>query len=288
VGGRGFTLIELTVVLLLLGVLATATVRLLIQGQRSYREQVERVQVQGNVRTGVAILVQELRELGGGSSGPDLLDILPESITYRAMRNAQFLCRAPNRGRPEIVVWSDPSYGLRQLDSDRDSILLFVENDPGLRSDNMWYSAGVGSVSRGSFCPGPAPGLRIRLTGINPMLIAGVQNGAPVRGFQVTRLLLYRDGGGQYWIGLREWRQPNGWSITQPIVGPLVENGLRLSYLNQQGETTAVPQEVALVEIKVVGVSERRWRPLAGSRGQIHDSLTTHVALRNARRNPGP
>lgn len=285
-GKRGLTLIELIVGLLLSAVLSTAIIGLLVQGQRSYRQQIERVQVQANLRTGIAIIAQEMRELGNGdSSGSDLLEMMPSSVTYRAMRSTHFLCNTPVPGSEEVVVWTGLSYGLRQLESGRDSLLVFAENNPALESDNAWRTAAVVSVRRGLYCPGPAEGIRIGVAGV---VLAGVDNGAPVRAFQVTRMLLYADRAGQHWIGLREWRQNSGWSITQPVVGPISANGLNLSYLDSQGHTMTLPERVAMVWMTLTGVSERRWIALAGSRGLVQDSLHTLVTLRNRRRGENP
>jgi len=101
-------------------------------------------------------------------------------------------------------------------------------------------------------------------------------------------MLLYRDGAGQHWIGLREWRQTSGWSITQPVLGPISATGLELSYLDSQGQTMTLPERVAMVGMTLTGVSERRWIPLAGSRGLVKDSLTTLATLRNRRRGENP
>jgi len=285
-GTRGLSLIELLVGLSLLAVFSTAVVGVLVQGQRSYRQQVERVQVQANLRTGVTIIVAEMRELGSSdSSGPDLLEIEPGSVTYRAMRSTYFVCTTPDPASRDLEVWKVPSYGLRQLEAGRDSLLILAENNPTFESDNAWRTAGVVSVREGLYCPGPAEGFSIGLAGVD---LAGVEYGAPVRAFQVTRMLLYSDRTGQHWLGIREWRSASGWSSTQPIVGPLATNGLRLSYLDARGERTTLPERVALIGITLAGVGERRWIPLAGPRGLVADSITTYVTLRNRRRKESP
>ncbi len=284
-GRTGFTLIELLVSLLLLAVFSTAVMILLVQGQRSYGLQVERMQVQGTLRTGVAIITQELRGLGSGdSSGPDLLEMMPGAVTYRAMRGTYFVCRSPDTEDNELVVFRDPSYGLRRLEAARDSLLFFAENDPGQASDNAWRSAAVAYVRQGAFCPGMAEGFGVGIAGA---ALRGVAVGAPVRAFQVSQIRLYDDRSGQHWIGLREWRQSSGWSSTQPVVGPMASDGLRLSYLNVRGEPTNVPQEVIQVGMTLTGVGERRWIALAGSRGFVRDSLSTYVTLRNRSRKGG-
>ena len=282
---RGLSLVELIIALLLLGVVATGTVRIITGSMRSFRRQAARSQIQASLRTAVAIVASELRELG---SGGDLIEIAPASITYRAMRKTAFLCRTPDPRQSEITLWRTPAYGLRQLEAGRDSILIFAENDPRIAGDNTWLSAAVVAVVGGDFCPGRLAGFRVRLSGISQGSLAGVDNGAPVRGFQVTQLLLYHDSRRVYWLGWKEWRLGSGWSITQPVLGPLAPAGLRFDYLDSSGRATDSPSRTAVITLKLVAQSSGRAVAVAGANGMVTDSVTTSVALRNVASLPIP
>jgi len=275
---RGLSLVELMIALLLLGVVATGTVRIVTGSMRSFRRQAARSQIQTSLRTAVAIVASELRELG---SVGDLIAIAPESITYRAMRKTGFLCRRPEPGRSEITLWRNPTYGLRQLEAGRDSILIFAENDPRMVGDNTWLSAAVVAVTGGDLCPDGSAGVQVRLAGISPESWVGVERGAPIRGFQVTQLLLYHDSRRVYWLGWKEWRLGSGWSITQPVLGPLAPAGLRFDYLDSSGRATNSPSHVAVIALKVVAQSSGRAVAVARANGVVTDSVTTSVALRN-------
>jgi len=263
---------------LLLGVVTSAGWSIATQVLQSYRWQAAHAQLQSSLRVGVSVIGSELRELGGGSaSGGDLIELNSTSITYRATRHMSFLCRPPDSQRRELVVWRAPSYGLRQLEAGRDSILVFAENDPILESDNAWLRAAIVSVAGGSLCPGNTKGIRLGLAGVSSGSLTGVERGAPVRGFQVTRMLSYEDRQSTAWLGLKEWKGGSGWSVTQPVLGPLAPNGLRFEYLDGNGRPTSQPGDVAVVAITLVARSYGRVARF----GHITDSLSTFVALRN-------
>ena len=278
---RGLSLVELVVVVLLLGVVTSAGWSVATQVLHSYRWQTAHAQLQSTLRVGVSVIGSELRELGGSSAGRgDLIELDSASITYRAMRHTSFLCRLPDTQRREIVVWHEPSYGLRQLEVGRDSILVFAENDPVLESDNTWLRAAIVSLAGGTLCPGDTKGIRLGLAGVSSGSLAGVERGSPVRGFQVTRMLLYEDRQSTAWLGLKEWKGGSGWSVTQPVLGPLAPNGLRFEYLDGTGRSTSEPGDVAVVAITIVAQSYGRVARV----GHISDSVSTFVALRNVLR----
>jgi len=280
-GERGVSLIEVILVLLLLGVVGSSVIAIVTTSLRSVRRQAARGQIQATLRTAVTVLASEFRELGAGTGAGDLIEIGPDAITYRAKRSTAFLCSKPDSRVPEITAWSDPIYGLRPLEAGRDSVLVFAENDPRTVDDNEWHRAMTVAVVVGEFCPGPSQGIRIRLGGIAGRSLAGVERGAPVRGFQATRVLIYQDARRTWWLGLREYRPESGWSITQPVLGPLSRNGLRFQYSDAAGRPVGDSQLVTAIRVTVIAQSSRRVAHVTGPGGVMVDSLSTHVALRN-------
>jgi prepilin-type N-terminal cleavage/methylation domain-containing protein len=278
---RGLSLVELLLAMVLFGVLATGTVRIARGSMRSFHQQAAHSRIHASLRTAVALVASELRELGADGSSGDLIEIAPTAITYRAMRSTSFLCRRPDPSASEITVWRSPFYGLRELEAGRDSILIFAEHDPQTSDDNAWHSAAVVAVVRGDLCPGRSAGMLIRLLGVSPGVLVGVERGAPVRGFQVTQLRLYQDSRRVYWLGWKEWRPGSGWSRTQPVLGPLAPHGLKFGYLDASGRATLNASRTAVVTMKVVAVSSGRAVAVAQANGVMTDSVTTTVALRN-------
>ncbi|MGD2136174.1 MAG: prepilin-type N-terminal cleavage/methylation domain-containing protein [Gemmatimonadales bacterium] len=288
---RGFTLVELLVSLVLVGIVAASIYQLLLNNQRIYLQQTERVDLNATIRAAVAILPSELREASATDTmESDILALSASSITFKAMRNLYVLCQTPSSGgtNGDIVAWAADAatFGLRDVDADRDSMVVFAEADPSTRSDNYWLHANVRGVTYGTACPGGAASATIRLSGISPSgALDDVVAGAPARGYQVIQVLTYTDARGDLWLGRREHTK-TGWSTTQPLLGPLAASGLQFTYYDENGVVTTTPADLARVEIMVIGSTTRAVRASDGTTRYVVDTLTTQVALRNNRRDP--
>ena len=276
---RGFTLVEVVVALVLTGLATAAIGSALLTGLRSYTRQIDRGQVRADLRTATAIFTRELRGLD--ACGGDIVEMQESTITYRAQRGTHFVCTQPNPSTGAVVVFETPSAGLRQLETGRDSLLLLAENDVVDPNDDEWIPLGLGGVSTGTLCPGGQNGLRLDLLGASARHLSGVYRGAVALGFQVTKILLYSASDGRYWIGLREFRPDNGWTITQPILGPVSRNGLRFRYYRADGSVAENQSSVALISVEIVRVGNL---PAGSHSAAVRDSMTIHVGLRN---NPG-
>ncbi len=276
---RGFTLVELITALVLVGLVGTAIYQLLVSNQRLYREQAQRVDVNQNARAAISILPGEVRELNAADpAGSDIISMTASSMRFKAMRSLYFLCQPPDVDDLEIMLDATSVYGLRPLQEDRDSVLLFAENSPDTRGDDGWVHANVVSVNDGTDCPNNGDSFRVRLEGITQAALGGVESGAPVRGFEVVELSLYPDMAGDTWLGLE-----NGASnVVQPIVGPLSAQGLRLEYYDDAGNTAATAADVARITIAVEsrGTELVQGTAAPGPEFLLQD-LLTQVAVRN-------
>ncbi|HEX6105720.1 MAG TPA: type II secretion system protein, partial [Gemmatimonadales bacterium] len=79
---RGFTLVEILIALVIMGLVTGALFQLLTNTQRLSRAQAEQVDLQANVRAGSLVVPNELRELntvvGGGADQNDVLLANPD------------------------------------------------------------------------------------------------------------------------------------------------------------------------------------------------------------------
>lgn len=284
---RGFSLIELMVALVLMGLVATTIYKVLVANQRVYRQQAERVDLNQNMRAAIAVLPAELRELDAGdAAGSDIVFMNATTLRYNSGRNTYFLCQAPNTATLQITVAQSPWFGSRALDVTLDQLMLHAENDPSTKVDNAWLRADPALLLTGTACPGGAASVTMTLTGLTGVQLAGVQDGAPVRGYEVVEMSLYTDASGEYWLGSRAQNKTSlSWSTLQPIAGPLTATGLQLTYFDANAAVTAVPANVARVGIAIAGRSYDQVRGSTGAIGRLTDNLVTHVALRN---NPRP
>src|SRR2546428_8095290 len=90
---RGFTLIELMIALVLLGMVSAAVYKVLVNNQRVYLAQTQTIDLQQNIRAAAAILPAEFRELD--ASDGDIAAMGPPSLQIRAIRQLSFICSPP-------------------------------------------------------------------------------------------------------------------------------------------------------------------------------------------------
>lgn len=287
---RGFTLVELLIALVLLGIISAAIYRVLVQQQRINQSQTQYIDLQANLRAAAAILPADLRELD--ASDGDISAMSATSITIRAMRYHGFLCQAPVLGVGvaglAFIVRQQPWYGARQINTTTDSLLIRYEGDEGTRLDDAWALAKPTNVANG-VCPGVggAAGYvvtaNLGLGGFGqPANSAGaIYSGAPVHGFEQVTYSLYQSGSDWY-LGMT-----TASAGQQPLIGPLLANGLTFTYYDSTGAVTALTNKVARIDIVIRAQSAQNVRQTVGGGvglARIVDSLTTSVALRNNKR----
>jgi len=287
---RGFTMVELLVALVLLGIVSAALYRVLVNNQRLYQAQTARIDLSQNIRAAGSILPAEFRQLD--ASEGDISTMSATSISILAMRWLGFLCSPPAlggglNGVAIIIRGGAPGqplfFGARGINNNTDSILVYYDGDPTWRADDFWAVAGITAAPNGQNCPDGTNGQRLILNllvlGVN---VAGaVPVGAPVWGFEHVTYSLYQPAGDTSWyVGF----QPAGGSM-QPLIGPVLTNGLTFTYYNAAGAVTAVKSQVARIDITVRARTASAIR--AGgqaARLTATDSVVTSVALRNNRR----
>jgi prepilin-type N-terminal cleavage/methylation domain-containing protein len=282
---HGFTLIELMIGLVLLSIVGGVTYQMLLNTQRLSTAQAERMSMQSAVRSGALVVPSELREIGINAAGEsDLVQIATDSVTYRAMRGLGFTCSVTATEIRLINSSALPFNALRGVTVGRDSLLIYVDNDPSTEGDDQWVRAPVNAVAA-STC-GATAAIAITTTdftgSISSGSIAGVVVGGPVRTFEVMRLKLYTVDG-QNWLGARS---VSASEAIQPALGPLTSNGFEMAYFDVSGNATTNVANVRSMRITLRGVTER---PIAsggnvGANAYMQDSLVARVMLRNAPR----
>jgi len=291
-GRRGFTMIELLVALVLLGLVSAALYRVLVNNQRLYMAQTQRIDLSQNIRAAGTILPAEFRELD--ASEGDITAMSATSISMRAMRWLGFACNTPGlggalNGVSVIVRGGAPGqplfFGARGIDNNRDSVLIYYDGNVNSRADDFWATGSITAAPNGQNCNDGTNGqrliLNVNLLGLGPNVAGAIPLGAPVRGFERVVYQLYQPAGDTSWyVGF----QPAGQSM-QPLIGPVLSNGLTFQYFDVNGNVTGVRNQVARIDITVRARTTGAVR--AGgqaARATIVDSVVTSVALRNNRR----
>jgi prepilin-type N-terminal cleavage/methylation domain-containing protein len=279
---RGFTLAELLIAMVVTSLVGLALSRMLTSSQRLATSQVEQASLQGNLRQGSMVVATELQEIGADTAGGnDIIAMTDSSITYRALGNLYLACAV---ALTEIRVLTTPSYGSTGVVAGRDSLLLFVDNNPNSVTDDRWVRLGVTSVTNGSTCgtqPAIAIGTTISLAAV-PALSQIVLN-APLRAFTPMEFGVVSSGSRRY-LGLRGLL-PAGAAL-QPLAGPVIGQGLRLGYADSVGATTTNPARVRTITMTIYGQTDRvvRLAPGASTVARDVDSLVTLISLRNTPR----
>ncbi len=277
---RGFTLVEVLLALIIMGVVTGALYRLLNTSQRLSVAQAEQVSLQSNVRSGAVVVPNELRELNtwlaGAGDRNDITVSNSDLIEYRAMRGLGLVCQAPGAGATELRVAKSTWTGLRPPDAARDSLYLFIDDDPYEDDDDTWLPVDITAASDQSGACGATAGY-YRLTAA---AIPDVPVNTPVRLFEVMELSLYA-ADGQWWLGARSVSA--GEIAPEPMLGPLTNNGFGLEYLDSNGNPTADKTAIQSVRLTVQGLTDDLVRAGgSGAVGHPEETLVTQVLLRNS------
>ncbi len=283
---RGFTLVELLIAIVLLGIFATGIYKVILNNQRTFAAQTQRIDLQQNIRAAATILPGELREVDAGDS--DIVAMDTASITIRAMRQLAIICTPPIlgvAGNLTLTVRQTPIFGDRQTFQVGDSLLIYWEGNPGTRADDSWLRAGVAAAPVNVACTDALaqPGFQLVVTprwgGAATNTVGGITNGSPVRRFEVVQYLAWQSPSDNlYYLG----QQVNG--STQPLIGPLIgSNGLGFSYFDSTGAAaTGNVAQVAMIGIKLRGRTSQMIRQADDpSLAYKYDSVSIRVAVRN-------
>jgi len=290
---RGFTLIELMIALVLLGLVSTAVYKVLVNNQRLYLAQTQTIDLQQNIRAAAAILPAEFRELDAADG--DIKAMTATSLRIRAMRELAFVCRDPvlggGLGQIVLTVRKTPIYGSRQTFQKDDSILVYWEGNPTTRTDDQWLPAQLQKDPDPGFCDDSVVAtnqaylLTLQPQWINDPLLnkaGAITRGAPVRGFDKVAYELYQAPApdNNWYLGQRN---PAQGGTIQPMIGPLIgANGVTFTYLDSIGTVTADSSKVS--QIRIV-LRARTASPIRSGGNGVQDykvdSVDTWVALRN-------
>jgi prepilin-type N-terminal cleavage/methylation domain-containing protein len=239
---RGFTLVELLVVMVLGAVLFVASMQIMVTNQRAYAAQANQIRGQRSIRSAVDLMYGELREIS--ARGGDLLAMGPSSMTVRSMRGFGVVCAVTRADPPVFTVLE-----VADRFAAGDSVFVFADNEGSAPDDDAWIAARVTAVDSTRRCDGrKAQGLAFAGQGprFSPPTGDRVSLGAPVREFvRYTYGLVEHDG--QAWLGRTT---PDG--VEVPLVGPLQPaTGLELAYLDGRGAVTTVSTDVRQIVVTI-------------------------------------
>src|SRR3954462_6465410 len=297
---RGFTLIELVVVLSLLGVTGAAMGMLLLRQQRFYRGASELLYARESVRDALDVLATDLR----GTAVEDTMRVLADSaVEFYSAIGTSVVCQVTDReiGLPRAVP-SGNTLSAFATEPDSGDLVLFYQYDG---TGGFWERHRIAAFSAralGSVCPGSSGfsgagdlasgSLGFQLT-LDAPLNGGTRPGMPVRFIRRGRYSLYRASDGAWYLGYRRCNALGASSCgaIQPLSGPYrayssspAATGLLFEYFDRSGgrlTPTSSPLDLARMDVTARSESTQRLS-IEGRAFRPGDSATVSVAIRNS------
>jgi prepilin-type N-terminal cleavage/methylation domain-containing protein len=262
---RGFTLVELLVVVVLGGFLVLSIYQVLITNSRTYAVNNAQILGQQSLRAGLDVLFGELREVSAGEG--DLLAMGSDSVTIRTPRAFGLVCATDYTATPPRLT----VFRIGPPILSGDSVFIFADNDEARASDDNWLTKAVQTSDTTATCSG-APGQELSIPNL-AITNDTVRVGAGVRAFEVYTYGLYTIDGEPY-LG----RRPSTASSPDPLVGPLLPGrGVSFRYLDSIGSVTSVDTLVAQIEVVLRYQSDI----LDSQNRPVRDSIVARVYPRN-------
>jgi len=281
---RGFSLLELVVVLAMLGLVGATIASLLVRQQRFYRGARELLYAREGVRDAIEVLATDIR----GIAVADTVRLLADSaIEMFSAVGSSFVCDVGIDTRLGLPPPSVPGNMLTSLLTDPDTGDLALFYHETASTAGYWERQRISGFSTGSAAGCSAFQLRLAAP-----LSSDVRRGTPIRFVRRGRYSLYRASDGDWYLGYRRCNAlgPSVCGVIQPLSGPYraysgnrEATGLLFEYYDRNGERLGAgssPSELARVD--VTARADSRDRVLVEQRAITPgDSATMSIAIRN-------
>jgi type II secretory pathway pseudopilin PulG len=289
---RGFSLVELMVILALSSIVLGGLTSVLVRQQRFYRGTADLIETRSQIRQAAGIIPSDLR--GVSTIGGDILEVSDTSMIFWATIGQAVACVAvPGAYEisipPLVLANNNTLASFTMTPSAGDTVYVYHDGDTEAASDDEWIAYGITGPPTTSTLPcGELTGNANLLTErysfplIEP-LGANLRVGTPLRFLRRTRYTLFQAQDDSWYLG---YCSPDCDGDPQPIAGPFLpgggaNSGVSFSYLDAAGAATAVPANIAQVSIVVRGQTQGVVDMGGYNTTQIGDSLRFSVAIRN-------
>lgn len=293
---RGFTLTELLITIVILGLLGTAVARLMLSQQRHYQRTSEEMLVRRNLRKAMAMLPTELQ--GISSIGGDISAFSASAITFRSTLGNSVICAKGSSTEfdiPPVNTTRTTTTSWYTMPSVGDTVYALRNDSSGVDGDYWSAHRVVGVATGAGLCPA-APytdavldngKLRYRFT-VTPALPDSVLVGSALRFTRSARYNLTQAPSGNWYINRQEL-VGGVWLANVPVAGPFVAPGLGgtggmvLAYFDSTGAVTAQAARVARIAIQLRAQGSNSSGNVGNGTTLVRDSVSIGIAVRNRR-----
>ena len=295
---NGFSLIELTVVLAIAGIIGSAVGLLLMRQQRFYRGTSELITTRQSVRDAIDVLTTDIR----GMSVADTARLLTDSaMEFFSTVGSSVVCQPLSSsvvGLPPASAAGSALTSFATQPDTGDLALFYIDS----ASESRWrryrilafYTRSVSTTcpvsTRFASDADVASSAKAYALSLDTPLDAGIHAGSPVWFLRRGRYSLYRASDGDWYLGYRRCNAIGAsmCAAIQPLSGPYrpyssdpSQSGLMFQYFDRAGSgARAAPLSLARVDVTaraaglpMVLVEGRRWTAA--------DSAHVSVAVRN-------
>ena len=295
---RGFTLTEMMFVLVIFGLVAAATMRIIVRQQKFYASTSDLIAMRNTLRDLGEAIPTDLR--GISSIGGDIYAMSDSSIDFRLATGMTVICSigatrltvvippTTLSSRSALTTWiSAPTTG--------DTAFVYDDGAGSTVTDDTWDKVAVTAALAAGSCPTTsgytataAEQNASQTLTLGTALNANVQTGSLIRFYRHAKYKLYQPAGSSSWyLGYQDC--PGGVCGTmQAVAGPYLaysatpaNTGLQFVYRDSTGAVTATPAQVARIDIIAKAQTENPIRMPGRPETYYSDSLVVTVALRN-------
>lgn len=296
----GFSIIEVLVTIMILGIVGAALTRVMVKQQQSYRDTSQEAAMRREIRLTSSMLPSELRAMS--SSGEDIIEMDEDKLTFLANIGSSVICA--KHSNTHVVLPPLQTAGVTMTNwysqpTSGDSVFLYTDSLLKGAEDDAWERRDISSVTQWS---GDCLGLpytdpvldatkqrwRIGIGGLGTP--DSVHVGSVVRFARPVRYSLYQAPSGKWYIGYQE-HVSGSWTAIEAVGGPYRRfisgdanpSGLQFRYYDSLGtRLTNIADRTRVSRIDVflrtdgglAAVTERRPNNLL-------DSVMMRIAVRN-------
>jgi prepilin-type N-terminal cleavage/methylation domain-containing protein len=308
----GFTLAELMIVVVLIGVIGGALTSLLVRQQRFHRAIASVTDSRARMRDVATILPTDLRSIS--TVGKDILALSLTSMQFRAFVGTSIVCRLVSTTVVDIppkvlasgnvlTAWINPPVA-------GDIGYIYDEGQNSGNADDSWVPFTISSVASAvntNWCPtsstfttaGDAGATSYEITADAAPATTRVQLGSVLRFAREVRYSIYQGADGQWYVGYERCTPnadrtlPGICANREVLAGPVqpattdaATSGLYFLFYDQNGgqiTDVANAAQIARVDVGIRTTSESLRRAASNTNLQITggDSLKFTVGFRN-------